>query len=46
MYIQIDLGTSYKIQRIYRQDGLSTEQIADLLGILELLVAKVILGRV
>ncbi len=46
MYIQIDQGTSNKIQRMYRQDGLSTEQIADLFGIPELLVTKVILDKV
>lgn len=45
MYVQIDPGTKYEIRRIYQQDELSTEQIAELFGIPESLVTKIILGK-
>lgn len=45
MYIQIDPGTRYEILRMFQQDGLTTEQIAETLGIPESLVTKVLRTR-
>ena len=44
-YVQIDSGTRYEILRMFQQDGLSTEQIAELFGIPESLVTKVLRTR-
>ena len=45
MYIRIDPGTRYEILRMFQQDGLSTEQIAETLGIPESLVTRVLRTR-
>lgn len=44
-YVQLDSGTKYEIKRMFNQDGLSTEVLAELFGIPESLVSKVISDR-
>lgn len=45
-YVQLDFGTKSEIKRMFSQDKLSTEQLAELFGVPETLVTKVILGKV
>jgi len=44
-YVQIDPGTRYEILRMFQQDGLSTDELAELFGIPESLVTKVLKTR-
>ena len=44
-YVQLDSGTKYEIKRMFSQDQLSTEVLAELFGIPESLVTKVITDR-
>lgn len=44
-HVQIDSGTRYEILRMFQQDGLSTEQIAEIFGIPESLVTRVLRTR-
>ena len=44
-YVQIDPGTRYEILRMFQQDGLTTEQIAELFGVPESLVTKILRTR-
>ena len=44
-YVRIDPGTRYEVLRMFQQDGLSTEQIAEVFGIPESLVIKILRTR-
>ncbi len=41
-YVQLDSGTRYEIRRMYKQDGVSVEELSDLFGIPESLVTRVL----
>lgn len=44
-YVQIDPGTRYEILRMFQQDGLSTEDLAEIFGIPESLVVRILRTR-